>query len=129
MLENSHSVKGVVLIDSHSPMDHVPISDSQFQMNSSLLDRYELPVSSGPFPRLAMLRSRDPVNIKGSQTVPLWLQDRADPRKAVIGWESLVGTNVKLWDIPGDHFQPFIPSNVSARFKCRPWRQLLTFDL
>ena len=127
------------MIDSPSPIDHVPLSDSlidamlghdvridksdvgrliknQFLMNSSLLGEYEPPVSSGPFPRLAMLRSRDPVGITGSQPLPLWLQDRATPQKAIIGWEDLVGTNIKLWDIPGNHFQPFLPSNVSIGF-------------
>lgn len=135
MLKKGINVKGVVLIDSPSPVNHVPLSDalidsvvnldarsakseigrlvkSQFQMNSRMLGTYDPLAAGGPYPPLVLLRSRDGFNASGVQSVP-WLENRSNPQQAVAGWEGLVSTTVKMWDIPGNHFQPFIPSNVS----------------
>ncbi|KAF9263364.1 ketoacyl-synt-domain-containing protein [Marasmius fiardii PR-910] len=131
---NGRRIKGVVLIDSPSPVNHVPLSSSlidvvanldgrssksevarlvkeQFAMNSSMLGKYN-PSRNGPHPPLVLLRSSEGLNLKGNVEVPTWLSDRSDARTAVAGWEQLVGTEVKVIDIPGNHFEPFNEVNV-----------------
>lgn len=126
----------VILIDSPSPINHVPLPDpllqsiigldprntrlgiaqfvqAQFRLNSIVLGEYNPQPADGPFPPLVLLRSREgfqPVDIPG---VPKWLVDRSDVQQAIAGWEFLTGSSVKVWDIPGHHFQPFHPANVS----------------
>ncbi|TFK37752.1 hypothetical protein BDQ12DRAFT_735983 [Crucibulum laeve] len=131
LIRKGINVRGVLLIDSPSPVKHVPLSDAlldavagtqgnnsqvsqlvkkQFQMNSRMLGRYD-PVK-GKYPLLVMLRSREGFNPPGVPDVPIWLADRSDPRQAVSGWETVVGCQIKSIDIPGNHFQPFHPSNL-----------------
>ncbi|KAI5898805.1 ketoacyl-synt-domain-containing protein [Schizophyllum commune H4-8] len=132
------AVRGVILIDSPSPSGHVPLSpevievaiglnggvgaktlrpllEAQFARNARLLAEYE-PARNRVEPRLAFLRCRDgfssPSLTKG---VPLWLADRSDDNQEIVGaWESHVGSPMKVWDIPGHHFEPFLPKNIAA---------------
>ncbi|KAI0055306.1 polyketide synthase [Artomyces pyxidatus] len=137
LLKKGIAVKGVVLIDSPSPLNHVPLSDSlidsvakldgrntmsdvgllvkrQFQMNSRMLGKYDPLAGGGPYPPLVLLRSSEGYNPAGVVDVPLWLADRSDPRQAVAGWETIVGTSVKVIDMPGHHFNPFHTSNIGG---------------
>jgi thioesterase domain-containing protein len=138
------SVKGVVLIDAPSPVDHVHLSEAlvdfianmdpccanadikrlvktQLTMNSHMLERYQPNANCAPYPPLVQLRSREPFVADGVDDVPEWLADRTDPRKAYAGWEKIVGVPVRSWDIPGNHFQPFQASNVHSIYSeiCR----------
>jgi hypothetical protein len=144
-MQRGVQVKGVLLIDTPSPVNHVPLSTSlissavvqnvgsrsestiaklmkaQFKVNSELLGRYQ-PPKLGKYPPLAMLRSKEGLVFDAqttgfTETIPLWLGDRTNPKTAVVGWEGLVGAEVKVWDIPGNHFQPFMPNNVSQLFQ------------
>lgn len=70
------------------------------------------------YPRLVFLRSREGLKLEQellgfAETVPSWLADRNDAQTAVADWERLIGDEVKIWDIPGNHFQPFSTDNVS----------------
>jgi len=144
MLMKGVRVQGVILIDSPHPGCHVPLSDSlinfvlnikdgnsqsdigslmrtQLRMSSLLLGQYSPPICEGPYPRLAMLRSREAVEVLDIRHVPLWLGDRSDPQQAVVGWEHLLGAKVRIWDIPGNHFQPFTSQNVSSRISFNLW--------
>jgi thioesterase domain-containing protein len=135
LFELGISVKGVLLIDSPSPIDNVHFSEAlidlivdrdlhsanseikrlvktQLKMNSRMLERYEPLANCAPHPPLVQLRSREPFMPDGIDDVPEWLADRSDPRKAYAGWEKLVEVPVRTWDIPGNHFQPFQASNV-----------------
>ena len=134
-------VKGLLLIDSPSPMNHVPLPTalldriagldariqagsevhrlmkSQFEFNTQLLGRYS-PKIDERFtpPKTAFLRSREGFNPSGlppGVVIPRWLSDRNNSKQIVDGWEKLVGQPVRVWDIPGHHFQPFDLSNVS----------------
>ncbi|KAF8881857.1 beta-ketoacyl synthase [Infundibulicybe gibba] len=128
-------VQGILLIDSPSPINHVPLSDSlidsvvnldarsaaselgrlvktQFAMNARMLGRYSPHTTGGPCPPLVMLRSSEGYNPPGVADVPIWLADRSDPHLATVGWEELAKASVKILDIPGHHFQPFHPSNI-----------------
>lgn len=139
LIRTGFSVAGVVLIDSPTPMNHVPLSEalldaviksesstsrgdlapyvkSQFTANSRMLGHYDPRATKGPFPALTYLRSTEGVNLKSVQDIPSWLAERNDLNKLVEGWETLTGTRVKTFDIPGNHFQVFKSENVSIFF-------------
>ena len=138
MMEEGLDVKGVVLIDAPCPTDHVPLSAAlldhvvtqrkpswseketmgsikeEFRKNSELLRGYS-PSSDGPFPHVAFLRSREGTKVESEsirEKVPVWLADRDEPDTTISGWETLIRGTLKWWDVPGDHFQPFLPENV-----------------
>jgi hypothetical protein len=129
-LKSDIAVKGVVLIDSPSPLNHVPLSDAliesvvrlnrnsvpssigllvkeQFQMNSRMLLDYDPTVGGGPYPQLVLLCSCENYEPGGGLEVPGWLSNRGDRRSVVAGWETIVGKPVKCIEIPGHHFQVF----------------------
>lgn len=139
MMKEGLDVEGIVLVDAPCPMDHVPLSTTllehivtqgkasrletetvgsvkeQFKKCSELLKRY-LPSSDGPYPRVTFLRSREGVKLESElmqKKVPAWFADRDEPGATVNGWETLLKGKLKRWDVPGDHFQPFLPENVS----------------
>lgn len=128
-------IAGVVLIDSPTPINHVPLSEAlldsivkleggssskdlaphvtrQFTVNSRMLGHYNPSVTDGPFPPLTFLRSTEGLKLENVD-VPSWLADRNDLDKLVEGWQTMVGAPVKAFDIPGNHFQPFKSENVS----------------
>ena len=136
-MQRGLEVKGVLLIDSPGPVDRILLSESllecavdsnagfssnpevaklmktQLRTNSALLTRYE-PPNLECYPRTVFLRSKEGVVSDIGENIPMWLADRNDARTAVEGWERLLGKEVKMWDIPGNHFQPFMPANVSV---------------
>jgi len=140
MMKEGFDVKGVVLVDAPCPTDHVPLSGTlldyvvtqgrpsrsetetigsvkeQFRKSSDLLMGYS-PSPDGPHPRVAFLRSREGLKVESDlmrDDVPVWLGDREQPETTVRGWEVLLREILKRWDVPGDHFQPFLPENVSV---------------
>jgi hypothetical protein len=140
MMREGFDVKGVVLVDSPCPTDHVPLSATlvdhivtqgrhsrletemmesvkeQLGKSSELLKRYSLS-PGGPYPRVTFLRSKEGVKVESKlvgEEVPVWLTDRNEPETTVRGWETLLMGKLKRWDIPGDHFRPFLPENVSV---------------
>ncbi len=140
LLDSGVVVKGVVLIDSPSPLNHLPLSDElidyivkldgpnsassnrmsllvkrQFQMNSQILVSYDPAMGSGPFPQLVLLRSCEDYCPTGGPEIPEWLSRRGDRLSAIMGWEKIVGAPVKCIDIAGNHFQPFQTSFVRVR--------------
>ncbi|KXN83388.1 Conidial yellow pigment biosynthesis polyketide synthase [Leucoagaricus sp. SymC.cos] len=129
--------QGILLIDSPSPINHVPLSDAlidsvvnldarsansdlgrlvkaQFAMNARMLGKYDPRATGGTCPPLILLRSSEGFNPPGVSNVPIWLADRSDPSIATAGWETLAPGPVKVLDIPGHHFTPFYPANVSG---------------
>jgi len=128
--------QGILLIDSPSPINHVPLSDAliesvvnldsrsansdlgrlvkaQFAMNARMLGKYNPYATRGTCPPLVLLRSSEGFNPSGVPDVPIWLADRSDPSIATAGWDSLASEPLKVLDIPGHHFTPFYPANVS----------------
>jgi hypothetical protein len=129
--------KGILLIDSPSPINHVPLSDAlidsvvnldarsansdlgrlvkaQFAMNARMLGNYDPRATGGSCPPLVLLRSSEGFNPSGVPDVPIWLADRSDPNIATAGWTNLASGPLKVLDIPGHHFTPFYPTNVST---------------
>ncbi|EKG09551.1 hypothetical protein MPH_13401 [Macrophomina phaseolina MS6] len=87
-----------------------------FLASAALLADY-VPDPAAPVPRVFLLRSergwrRPPEDGTVDDEWNPWLQDRADPRTAVAGWESVLRTAVPWADIPGDHFQAFDHDNI-----------------
>lgn len=140
MIKEGSDVRGVVLVDAPCPMDHVPLSAAlldnvlnqgstsrseaeamrsikeQFRKCSELLEGYS-PSPDGPYPRAAFLRSREGVKVESEsmrEKLPVWLVDREEPETTTSGWETVLKNKVERWDVPGDHFQPFLPRNVCA---------------
>jgi pimeloyl-ACP methyl ester carboxylesterase len=130
LLKSGVPVKGVVLIDSPSPLNHVPLSDTlidsilklnrnsvasnvgllverQFQMNSKILLHYDPTVGGGPYPQLVVLCSREDYYPHGILEVPDWFSSNGHRRSAAADWETIVGKPIKCMDIPGHHFQLF----------------------
>ena len=65
--------------------------------------------------KAVMLRSKEGVKLPSPYQAESteWLADRRDSSKAVAGWEEVIGTQIPVLDIPGNHFEPFQPQNVS----------------
>ncbi|KAJ7704791.1 beta-ketoacyl synthase [Mycena rosella] len=135
-------VKGILLIDAPSPINHIPLSDAlidavlddagrpasgrtelrglvkrQFSTNARMLGQYVPHATASLCPPLVLLRSSEgfaPTIPGGRDTeVPTWLADRSDPQTAVKGWQRLAHCEVKVLDIPGNHFQAFHSSNIA----------------
>ncbi|KIK51473.1 polyketide synthase [Collybiopsis luxurians FD-317 M1] len=136
LLSLDRDVRGILLIDPPNPVGHVPLSEAlidavlsqggykissnasrlvfrQFQLNSSMLGRYSSKAQRDILPlKVAFLRSQKGLSLPGTTVpVPEWLADRSNPQ-AVVGWESLVRGPIEILDIPGNHFEPFLPANV-----------------
>ncbi|KAF5386448.1 hypothetical protein D9757_005864 [Collybiopsis confluens] len=130
-------VKGIVLIDSPSPVNHTPLSgaliktvarydrrtgpveigklvQTQFAMNADLLGSYNPYATGGTCPPLVFLRSNAAYEEKTIVDIPSWLADRSDPNSALEGWYALAKSPIKMWDIPGHHFQAFDNMNIES---------------
>ncbi|KAJ4000729.1 polyketide synthase [Lentinula boryana] len=130
------NTRGIVLIDAPNPIGHVPLSDAliktiarydrktgpveigklvqkQFAMNSQLLSAYDPHGTGGVCPPLVFLRSESGYAIEGVTDIPSWLADRSDTTNIVAGWNEL-SSSVKVWDIPGHHFQAFDNANIAS---------------
>lgn len=139
MIKEGFEIKGVILVDAPCPTDHVTLpttlvdhvvtqgrhSQSETEMagyvkeelrkSSELLERYS-PSPDGPYPRVAFLRSREGMKVEFEsmrEEFPAWLVDRDEPEVTIRGWETLLKEKLKRWDVPGNHFQPFLAENVS----------------
>ncbi|KAJ7051783.1 putative polyketide synthase [Mycena amicta] len=132
-------VKGILLIDAPSPINHIPLSEclidrvlkldatntrnpeltallrKQFSMNAQMLGKYVPHATASLCPPLVLLRSSEGFHPQGTDgmSIPRWLSDRSDPQTSVAGWQSLAHCSVKILDIPGHHFEPFHPSHVA----------------
>ena len=77
-------------------------------------------------PNVAMIRCKDAFPTDGLSILPSerisFLCDRDDPKAIVADWEELTGKSIPVFDIPGHHFEPFKPNNVSKAID-----QCLTF--
>nr|AEF32750.1 polyketide synthase [Volvariella volvacea] len=130
--EHGLNVKGVLLIDSPCPLNHVPLSKeiiqsavelnhtspevrqlvvTQFYQNCRLLKQYcpNTVQAAGGCPPLVLLRSTLPYAPAGVLDMPPWLSSGDRLKLLVTEWENLTGRTVKALDIPGNHFQPFHP--------------------
>ena len=135
-------VKGVILIDSPSPIKHVPLPDevinhvlssfpasstankqkfmdtlaAHFRTHKQLLADYvpeRLPSASGV--RFAMLQSKETMNTTKLCGVPYaWLEKEDARRQGIKEWEELIGQRMDVLEILGNHFEPFLEKNVGS---------------
>ena len=137
LLTRTFPVKGVILLDSPSPYNHVPLSSClidrvldaagniepkfrnfckiQFSRNATLLSEYK-PSRGHHNLHVSFLKSNEPYELPDSHEdieVPRWLSDRSDISFIVEGWQSILDAPINILDIPGHHFQAFEAKNVS----------------
>ncbi|PIA92961.1 Conidial yellow pigment biosynthesis polyketide synthase [Cercospora beticola] len=81
---------------------------------AALLGKYR-PSPKGPLPRIVLLRSSEGLDL-GVEGLPEneWLHDRSDPSICTRAWEELMGEEIDVLDIPGDHFTPFEKENIDG---------------
>lgn len=139
-------VKGLILIDSPCPGNHEPLPEkviahvvqsatsktktdlshsidsliSEFHRNAALLGKYS-PVAFDAEQRTAIktifLRSRETFDTQTTCNVRYdWLSSQKARDAAIDSWKLLVGHNTKILIIPGHHFEPFAPENVSPSY-------------
>ena len=129
-------VKGLVLIDSPYPVDHEPLPApvishvtksgpttiasggvlaNEFERNASLLGAYQAsPLSEKLGIKTVMLRSEDTLDTEALCGVKYdWLSSQQARDEAIAQWEGLLGQDVQVLPIPGNHFEAFAPKNVS----------------
>ncbi|ESK90423.1 polyketide synthase [Moniliophthora roreri MCA 2997] len=95
---------------------------SQFSMNARLLGEYDPLESKELLGKsclpIALLRSKEGYRSPYEDVpVPDWLADRSNLDTSRRGWEDLTG-ELKVWDIPGNHFEPFQPGNIETVSAC-----------
>ncbi|KAF4617207.1 hypothetical protein D9613_006324 [Agrocybe pediades] len=136
LLSRSFAVQGVILLDSPSPFDHVPLPSAlvervldaagnieprfrnfcklQFMTNAKLLAEYK-PSSTNLHSKLrvSFLKSKDPYN-EDDVDIPAWLSDRNEDMDISQGWQRMLDIPLHMLSIPGHHFQAFDPRNVAG---------------
>ncbi|KAL9583818.1 MAG: hypothetical protein Q9212_002491 [Teloschistes hypoglaucus] len=127
-------VRGLVLIDSPLPLNHSPLpekvinhviassSASGSAINVNLLREFKhcarLLSEYNPAPLTAsrrnggiktiMLRSADTFDTESRCGVEYpWLRDQEARRRSIEGWKGLVGADLGVLEIPGNHFEVF----------------------
>jgi thioesterase domain-containing protein len=126
-------VKGVILIDSPSPINHKPLPGSvvdhvlcdvdsktkqilqpQFLSHARMLSQYS-PSTDRSQAKFALLQSQETLNTSELCGVAYpWLENPSAQADAILQWESLIQREVRILPIPGNHFEPFKAENVSA---------------
>ncbi|KIY47273.1 ketoacyl-synt-domain-containing protein [Fistulina hepatica ATCC 64428] len=100
----------------------LPVLGHQFRSNGALLGRYESEIKAAARPAhtrpiIAFLRCQESYQPSGVSDVPAWLTDRKSEDGLdglVSGWETFTRSSIRVWNIPGHHFEPFHPTNVDA---------------
>lgn len=140
LMANGFEVKGLILIDAPSPVDHKPLPaaviasiikpngqshasgnsaalEGEFLSNASLLGTYKpefFSKANGKRLKTVMLRSQDVFDTENLCGVRYdWLSRQDTRAAAIVAWEELVGGHVKVLPIPGNHFEAFSKENVS----------------
>lgn len=133
----NRQVKGVILIDSPPPVHHEPLPEpvikyvlksalangksaprllSQFTTHAAMLAKYNPPTESHDF-QVITISCREVLDTEKACGVPYrWLSSRTAQKEARQTWENLVGEKCPALEIPGNHFEPFTPENVSLDF-------------
>ncbi|OBS25289.1 hypothetical protein FPOA_05822 [Fusarium poae] len=130
-------VKGLVLIDSPSPVNHEPLPaeiissitrstgrpgstsalEEEFLSNASLLGRYipeGISSSISKTLKTVILQGQDTLDTETLCGVRYGWLNRQEVRDAAIEeWEQIVGGPVKVLLIEGNHFEPFMDDKIS----------------
>ncbi|KAL4890075.1 beta-ketoacyl synthase [Aspergillus ambiguus] len=134
-----YTTLAVLLIDSPCPSDHQPLPEqvvnyilgpkrlpspvlttmsSQFKSHAQFLAGYSV---QQPIPRTrkyVMLHSEQVLDTTRLCGVPYpWLESRQDRVLALRQWERILERSLVVYDIPGNHFEPFNDENVRAQLR------------
>ncbi|KAF8891957.1 polyketide synthase [Gymnopilus junonius] len=136
----STTVKGIILIDSPSPLLRVPMPPAfvdhvlndienagkefrllcrnQFTTNAQLMSHY-IPEEAQNNETLSVifLSCKEPYQPPGCNEVPDWFLDRRNTMSVIRGWDAIIGRFVKIFEVPGHHFAPFAPENITTTSK------------
>lgn len=127
LIKLGFEVKGLILIDSPFPINHQPLPDAiiahfvkntalidKFKQNASLLGRYKPPPDIVSEFKIAYLRCQDTIDTERLCNVKYdWLSRQDTRDEAIVGWMEILHGQAKVFPIPGNHFEPFAPQNVS----------------
>ena len=136
------NVKGLVLIDSPYPQDHEPLPDkiikyvlskvsaklgiendtdddgmirpllTEFKASAALLKSYS-PSTLPHYVKTVALCSRDLMDTETLCEVSYdWLSSAKARTEAIKGWEKIIGGDVDVLEIPGNHFEAFDERHV-----------------
>lgn len=85
-----------------------------------MLGNYKAPQTGFPRAKVVMLQSQDTYDCEALCGVQYpWLSDQGARTDAIAAWGKLVGQDVQVLDIPGNHFEAFTAQNVSHAFRSR----------
>lgn len=129
----------VLLIDSPCPLNHQPLPPqvveyilgpkklsrtalatmvSQFDNHARFLAKYRTQQPIPPQRRYVMLHSTQVLDTTRLCGVPYpWLESQQERVLALRQWESILNRPLTVYDIPGNHFEPFNDENVRALFR------------
>ncbi|KAK4695818.1 hypothetical protein P7C71_g1996, partial [Lecanoromycetidae sp. Uapishka_2] len=144
------NVKGLILIDSPYPQDHQPLPEkiiryvlskrspkvgvqdnsdedrmssallAEFTANAALLKTYS-PSMLPKYVKTVSLSSRDTMDTQTLCGVSYdWLSNSKARTEAIKGWGKIIGGEVDVIEIPGNHFEAFDEKNIvelSAQMK------------
>ena len=127
LTKRGFKVKSLILIDAPLPINHQPLPDAiinhfvhsdalgtEFRKNADLLGKYKPPADGIPNLKVAYLQSQNTVDTERlCDTKYDWLSKQEIRASTITEWNKLLRTRAKVWSIPGNHFEPFAPENVS----------------
>ena len=134
------NVPGLVLIDCPDPATTIPLSNeildaafakstpgravelarSSIEHATTALVQYDpwsSPAKHALLKKAIMLRCQEAFTIQHAGVAALsnpFLENRLDPRMMTAGWEAVLGFQIPVLDVPGNHFEPFAPQYVSV---------------
>ena len=83
--------------------------------SSALLGDFTIESEGKMPPRVVLLRAKDNFECPG-RDLPYhpFLDHQGDPKLVVKGWEAIVRDQVKMFEIPGNHFDLFEENNIAS---------------
>ena len=96
---------------------------AQFQTNAAMLGKYKpttITTILSTF-KVIMLQSRDTFDSEALCGIQYpWLQEQEERKSAIKAWCKLLGREMPVLEIPGNHFEPFKMENVSIATAYKP---------
>lgn len=96
---------------------------AQFQTNAAMLGKYKPTTTTTTLPtfKVVMLQSRDSFDSEALCGIQYsWLGEQEDRERAIRAWRKLLGREMPVLKIPGNHFEPFKRENVSITMTYNP---------
>jgi hypothetical protein len=85
----------------------------QFESHAEFLAKYRVQHPIPPARKYVMLHSEQVLETTRLCGAPYpWLESRQDRALSLRQWESLLERSLVVYDIPGNHFEPFNDENV-----------------